>query len=290
MELATTTGDFGRYTKNQTEALELVAKSGFRYVDYSFGLDYANRTGIFSTEPQRYISMLKEKCCQYGVQYVQAHSPMGTPLADTDESFLKDTISCIEVCGILGIKNIVVHSGYLKNITKQENFKKNKEFFKKLFPTAEKYGVNILVENFNKMVSDEFYWIDNAPDLLEFVEYVNHPLFHVVWDAGHGNHQKMSQEEAISMLGKHLKALHIHDNDGVRDLHMCPYFGTLDVGSLMQGLKNIGYDGFFTFEASGFFAPPHKGNSDIKMDLDLKLKSEKFLYDIGEYILKRYSM
>ncbi|MBE7024944.1 MAG: sugar phosphate isomerase/epimerase [Ruminococcaceae bacterium] len=290
MKLATTTEDFSRYTNNQIEAVTYVANSGFHYVDYSFGLDYANKTGIYSSDPKSYISKLKEKCDEYAVQFIQAHSPMGTPLADENEAFINDTLSCIEACGALGIKNIVVHSGYLKNITQKETFKKNKVFFEKLLPTAEKYEVNILTENFNKMTKDDVYWIDNAPDLLELIEYVNHPLFHAVWDTGHANHQEMSQETALTLLGKHVKALHVHDNDGVGDFHMCPFFGTLDVDSLMKGLKNIGYAGYFTFEACSFFAPSIHKNSNIEIDLAMRIKMEELLYSLGENILRRYGM
>lgn len=37
---------------------------------------------------------------------------------------------------------------------------------------------------------------------------------------------------------------------GNDDQHMAPYFGTLSIDSLMNGLFDIGYKGYFTFEAS----------------------------------------
>ncbi len=289
MKLATTTGDFRTHAKDQLEALKYVAESGFRYVDYSFGIDYNTGTGIFSSDPDGFLEELKKKCEEYGVKYVQAHSPMGTPLADPDDKLLKATIACIEACGKLEIPYIVVHSGYLKDISKEETFKRNKEFFEKLFPAAEKAGVTILVENFDRMVFDDFYWIDNAPDLLEFVEFVNHPLLQVVWDTGHGNHQKLSQEDALTLLGKYVKALHVHDNDGSVDLHMCPYTGTLDFDSLMKGLKKIGYKGYFTFEACSFFAPTVR-DTEMKIDLELRIEMEKLLYKLGEKMVESYSL
>ncbi|MBQ7032484.1 MAG: sugar phosphate isomerase/epimerase [Clostridia bacterium] len=290
MNLATTTEDFSFYTNDQTKIIKCIKKSGFTYADYSFGVDYKNRSGIYASDWKKYVKELQEHCKTIGVTLIQAHSPMGTPLADNNEEFINATKRCIEACGVLGIKNIVVHSGYLKGISKKETLEKNKLFYENLLGTAEKYEVNILTENFNKMCIEDMYWIDNATDLLELIECVNHPLFHAVWDTGHANMQEMSQEEELTRLGKHVKALHIHDNNGEKDQHMCPFFGTLNVDSLVKGLKKIGYDGYFTFEASNFFEPATISNSDFEPDLDLKLEAEKLLCKIGEKILERYSL
>lgn len=289
MELATTIGDFYRCTNDQLKAIECTAKCGFKYLDYSFGLDYRERSGFLLSDSGKYLNDVLGKCDELNVKFVQAHAPIGSPLSDDNDVFVNDNIKCIEACGKLGIKNIVIHSDYVQNLSKKETFEKNKRFYEKLFPTAEKYGVNILTENFNKMVFDDIYWIDNAPDLLEFVEYVNHPLFHVVWDTGHGNHQKMTQEESLAILGKHVKALHVHDNDGKDDQHMCPFCGTLDINSLMNGLKNIDYDGYFTFEAGNFFATTEFNNTNLNDNLEFKFKAVKLLYTVGEKILASYS-
>ncbi len=290
MELATTTGDFSRYTKDQTKILEYIKKSGFSYADYNFGIDYKNHSGVYLSDWISYVNEVNKCCDSLGIKLIQAHSPMGIPLADNNEDFINDTKRCIEACGKLGIKNIVIHSGYLDYISKKETLEKNKIFYENLLQTAEQYEVTILTENFNKMRSKDVYWIDNATDLLELIEYVNHPLFHAVWDTGHANMQEMTQEEEITLLGKHIKALHVHDNNGVKDQHICPFFGTLNMDSVINGLKKIGYDGYFTFEAGGFFNQTSIKNLDFDIDLELKLEAEKLLYQIGNKILSSYSL
>ena len=159
---------------------------------------------------------------------------------------------------------------------------------------AEKYGVYILVENFNKMHVENVYWIDNAPDLLALIKYVDHPLFRAVWDTGHANMQEMPQDEALRLLGDHVKALHVQDNNGKKDQHVAPFFGTLNVDSLMKGLKDVGYNGYFTFEANRFFLPGSKRRPFeqdgrlIDAPLGLRIKGEKLLYEIGKTILSSY--
>ena len=99
----------------------------------------------------------------------------------------------------------------------------------------------------------------------------------------------MTQGQEIAILGSHIKALHIHDNDGKVDQHMCPFFGTVDMDSLVNGLKKIEYDGYFTFEAETFFRPSVY-DSGFKLDMEFRTEAEKFLYAMGKRIIENYSL
>lgn len=290
MKLATSTGDFRDYTKSTIETLEHIHEAGFQYVDYNFGPDYGRKNDTYGENWQQYVAELKKKATSLGLEFVQAHSPMGRPLVDTEE-MIRCTIRSIEVCGMLGIKNIVVHSGYVKDIDKYENFRRNKEFFLALMDTAEKWDVNILCENFDIMVFDDTYWIDNAPDLREFLDYVNHPRLHACWDIGHGNMQPLSQHEALMLLGKDVYALHVQDNLGAKDTHYIPYLGTVNFDSVMYGLKQINYQGYFTFETGvlGYWNQRREFDLDkrlVRPSLELKKKAERFLFELGEYMIR----
>lgn len=293
MKLATTTGDYSAYTDSQSVALAHIRNAGFRYADYNFGIDHSHRNGVYAENPEKYINSISEFSHKIGIELVQAHSPMGTPLED-DGSFLSDTLRCVDACGAWGIKNLVVHSGYRRGLSPDETFEENKAFFTPLLDRAEKYGVNILVENFNKMSIDGLYWIDNAPDLLRMIECVDHPLFHAVWDVGHANMQEMPQDEALGLLGKHVKALHIQDNMGDKDSHLTPFLGSLSLDAVMNGLIDIGYDGYFTFEVAAF-APAAKRRRSSRDDrllqapIELRDAFERYLYELGKCILEKYN-
>lgn len=295
MKLATTTGDYFAYTDSQEFALSHIRDAGFKYADYNFGIDFRMRNGVYSSDFEKYISSLSDFTDKIGIKLVQAHSPMGTPLKDEDKSFLKDTLRCVDACGVWGIDNLVVHSGYIHGLSPEETFEKNREFFLPLLERAEKYGVNILVENFNKMCVDGLYWIDNAPDLLRMIECVDHPLFHAVWDVGHANMQEMPQDEALSILGSHIRALHIQDNMGDDDSHLVPFLGTLNLDSVINGLLDIGYKGYFTFEVGSFFTPAHlrrKCDRDDRLasaPIELRDAFERYLYELGKCVLQKYN-
>lgn len=295
MKLATKTADFTGYTGCQIQALAHIRKAGFRYADYSFGWDCSHRAGIYAEDPSAYYEQVASAARDLGIRLVQAHSPMGKPLDDPDGSFLADTIRCVEACGHWGIPNLVVHSGYLPDLSPEETFVRNKAFFLPILQAAEKWGVNILVENFNKMYKENVYWIDNAPDLLKMIELVDHPLFHAVWDTGHANLQEMPQDEAFRLLGHHVKAVHIQDNMGDSDTHLLPYQGTSDLDAVMLGLQDIGYGGYFTFEVGRFFLPAAKRRSNTRdtrlaaPPIALQDAAEQYLYSLGKTILEAYN-
>ena len=293
MKLATTTGDFFAYTDSQEFALEHIRKAGFRYADYNFGCDLNLKNGVYTDDYEKYFSHIQKVTERLDIRLIQAHAPMGKPLTDGG-ILLKDTLRCVDACGAWNIKNLVVHSGYTRGLSPEETFEENKKFFIPLLERAEIYGVNILVENFNKMCVDGLYWIDNAPDLLRMIECVNHPLFHAVWDAGHANMQEMPQDEALRMLGSHIRALHIQDNMGDVDSHLVPFLGTLNLDAVMTGLMDIGYDGYFTFEVGGYFTPAEKRRKYDRntrlatAPIELRDAFERYLYELGKCILEKY--
>lgn len=294
MKLATTTGDYSAYALPQADILKRIKAAGFRYADYNFGPDYTQRNGVYSENFQDHFHTISKTADEIGIKLIQAHSPMGTPLADEDGSFLEDTLRCVDACGAWDIKNLVVHSGYVRGLSREQTLERNKKFFMPLLERAERYGVNILVENFNKMHIENLYWIDNAPDLLQMINCVNHPLFHAVWDVGHANMQEMPQDDALRLLGDHVRALHIQDNMGDRDSHLVPFLGTLNMDAVMNGLIDIGYKGYFTFEVGAFFAPSKDRRQyprDMRLftpPIELRDAFEHYLYELGKCILEKY--
>lgn len=295
MKLATTTGDFQRDVATVSERIKLVSQCGFKYIDYNFGGDFKNKIRFFD-DYEAHLKEIKELADKLKIKFVQSHAPMGEPIVKNEkyEEFIEGNKLCIKACHDLGIPNIVIHSGYEKGISKEECFARNKEFYELLLPTAEKYNVEILTENFNKMWNPEVYWVDNAPDLKELVDYIDHPLLKVCWDIGHGNLQNMPQHEAMAILGDRIHALHVQDNYNRCDSHKAPFFGTTNWDSVMHGLQEIGFNGYFTFEADNLLTGAYakrQFDEDSRLlnpPLEFKMRLEALLYDIGKYILTSY--
>lgn len=283
--------------KDYFENLELTHRAGFRHFDLAFP-GSPNYNAGSDIELEVLVKKLSEIKSKLGIDFVQSHAPGGMPLADDDAArkLIELTKDNIRACHKLGIPYLVVHPGFLKDISKDEYFERNKRFYDELLTVAEEYGVCILAENFYKMSHENIFWIDNATDLLTLVELVDHPLCQAVWDTGHANTQEASQSEEIATLGGHLLATHIHDNMGDCDAHLNPFFGTMNMDDLMQGLMSVGYKGAFNFETCPKFLSPKKrrgfdGEQRLyEVPQSVCLSAQKMLYEIGKATLEAYGV
>ena len=299
MKLATTTGDFDRYFKTYQEKIDAVAEAGFKYLDLSLYVINKDDELLISDRWQDNAKRILENTKAKGLEYVQAHSPGGNPIAGDEnaEILIDATIRSIDVCGVLGIPNIVVHAGMMKGYTKEQSFEANREFFRKLIPAMERNNVNVLCENSTQKNMGDMYFTNSGKDMKEFVEYFNHPLFHACWDTGHGNCEG-NQYDDIMAIGSDLYALHINDNSGRGDEHILPFIGTVNMDEIMHALIDVGYKGIFTFEAGSTLRPykcwqgsrmVYEGDTRLREpQLFMQKHLERLMYDIGEYILKSY--
>ena len=300
MKLATTTEDFGIFLETHIERIDAVIEAGFKYIDLSLYTISENDELLVSDKWQDNAKRILEHTVNQGATFVQAHSPGGNPVSgdDSAEKLIEATIRSIDVCGALNIPNIVVHAGTLPGMNKEGFFKENKKFFDKLIPAMEKNSVNVLCENSTAYNMPDRYFTNSGKDMKEFIEYVNHPLFHGCWDTGHGNCEGNQYDDIIA-LGEHLYALHINDNRGCGDEHVLPYFGTVNMDEVMNALIDVNYKGVFTFESCTSLRPYTYWQGDRrKFEKDTRLREpklfmmkhlEKLMYDMGEYFLKAYN-
>ncbi len=300
MKLATTTGDFDRFTDSHLERVKYVCEAGFKHIDLSLYIIKENDELFYNDNWQASVTKLKNFAKENGIDFVQAHSPDTNNLGGEDEykDALWKTIRSIEICGMLGIPNIVVHSGWSMDFKEKEPwFEANKEFYEKLFPTMEKYNVNVLCENTTKANMPQWYYLISGKETREFVEYVNHPLFHACWDTGHANIEG-SQHDEILALGKEMYAIHFNDNRGMQDEHIIPFMGTMNVDEVMCALKKIDFKGPLSFESStslrsatSWLGHRRTFEEETKLynpTLFLQKELEKFLYNTGKHILDTY--
>ena len=78
------------------------------------------------------------------------------------------------------------------------------------------------------------------------------------FDTGHANLVSIDFEDFMTRLGSRLKVFHIHDNDGMGDLHQIPFTFTrtrenrasTDWDGFIRGLRAIKFDGALSFETA----------------------------------------
>lgn len=91
-------------------------------------------------------------------------------------------------------------------------------------------------------------YIANHDGALRLLEHVDSPAMGINFDPSHtfpmGDYPNIS----IYRLNKHIKHLHVSDNDGVTNVHWRPGEGKIDWKAMFAALKEIGYDGVVSIE------------------------------------------
>lgn len=310
-KITTTTGDLLGWSGFETDeqAIRGLYDAGFRYIDFSMYSNITKDSVYMSSKWREEARKLKAVADELGMTFVQAHAPGGN-LLSTNQSevnfLMESTKRSIEICEVLGIKNIVVHVGWRDGINRQEWMRLNKEMYNKLLPTAEKCGVNILCENSTVKNMRDFHYLSTGAEMREFVKYVDHPYFHACWDTGHAHCDGLDQYKEIVALGDEMYAIHYAENAGNGDTHLMPFFGSVDHDSIMRGLIEIGFNGPFVLECDGsprtsnvYTGPAFawvkeavKNSKDPTSPTVLKklnrAQQEKLLFDIANYIVTEY--
>ena len=121
---------------------------------------------------------------------------------------------------------------------------------------------------------------------LEMNEKYGAEVLGFCFDTGHANLVGIDFYDFITTLDYRLKVLHIHDNDGVSDLHQIPYTFTktrenlpsTDWNGFIEGLKAIHYQGVLNFEASPVVSA---------FPEEMKEEVLQFIAEIGAYFSKQ---
>ena len=293
------------YSENIEAGYEMIRKAGFDCVDFNFDeflpcrLVYENRIDDLLDRPME--EMWKDfephaaAAKKYGLTFEQMHAPFPVMIKGNEEvnqKMLRITENCIRLCARMGGHYIVVHPVTLAyQYSKREEYEFNIEMYKRLIPIAKETGVVICLENMfyeknQHLMEGVCSDFREASDMIdELNHFAGEELFGFCFDVGHANILGKNLYQAVVALGNRLKILHIHDNDGVSDLHTMPYtfmrswngLGT-DWDGFLKGLREIGYKGVLNFETFRCMAGFPK---------ELHPSVLHLLADMGHYFSKR---
>ena len=311
MRLSSSSGDFAEYVDRVEEKVAYFKGTNFKYIN----LEQSGDTPELRSENYDDWKSFAERCARVaeesGLEYVLSHAPcLHNPVFEaledrSNEQYranVRDIRRSIEVCNYLKIPHIVIHACASSSFTKETFYKYNTMFYNDLLDLAEKYGVTILTENWDNDAS----LFSTGGQMREFIDSMDHPLLGACWDTAHGNlaanAKAIGQYENIIALGDKLQGLHISDNFGNCHHHSWPFAGIINFDQVMQGLCDVGYKGYFNFEASYTILhhrnmPYHRkpwehGGKTVTTLLDppieIKQQAVDLLYNIGKYILETY--
>jgi sugar phosphate isomerase/epimerase len=275
------------------DAIKLLAKAGYDALDYSmFGM-LGENSPLKGEDYQKYAKSLKKTADEYDIIFNQSHAPFpsyiqnpGEDRQSYNETIVFEIVKAIEITSILGAKATIVHPITLpgKSYKEQKDF--NMNFFDGLLPYCKKFGVKIALENMWGWDSENKKVLPGAcSTAFEFADYLDSldkDWFTACLDIGHAEMQgtgSVSAPGMIRALGRdRLKSLHVHDNDNASDLHDLPFSQKLNWDEITGALKDIGYDGEFTFEADNFIA---------KFPEELYMDASRLMLGVGRHLASR---
>lgn len=170
------------------------------------------------------------------------------------------------VCAYLECPYIVIHGFKLARFlgSEEKEWEQTERFIDSIAPYAKETGIMICIENLYDGVGGHLLEgpCCDAGKAAERIDRINDKYHAEVlgfcFDTGHANLVGLDMEKFITKLGHRLKVLHIHDNDGIMDLHQIPFTFTktrenkvsTDWDGFIRGLKNIHYDKVLNFETA----------------------------------------
>ena len=248
------------------EAIKLMADAGFDAIDFSLHIseEYYGECTDGDAGKEKFKAW-KAIADDKGIVFNQAHAPEGSSFRDMDRTIRRfhDIRRAIRNASYLGIPIVVVHPvqhlQYCEDGVPEQLFEWNMQFYNALKPYCEEYGVKVAVENMWQMpggIKIDHSTCSRPEEFVRYVDTLNSEWFVACLDIGHAPIVGVDPCELIRALGKdRLKALHVHDVDGKADLHTLPYFSKINWDSVCAALKEIGYEGDFTYEAGNFVNP-----------------------------------
>lgn len=277
--------DFG-----DERSIEILKEAGFDAVDMSlFCMSYDDN--VFNTADYRTRALeIRAHADRLGIPFHQAHACFGFDWTDHRafaEQFYPKQVRALEIAGILGCQTVVVHplhGPFAYRGHEEELFEVNMKFYRSLLPYAKEYGVKIALENMwqrdekRKVIMDSA--CSSAAEFVRYLDTLNDEHFVACLDLGHCGLVGEDPAQMIRALGHdRLQALHVHDNDLLRDQHTFPYLGKNDWEEIMKALAEIDYQGDLTMESNGFHPA---------FPAELKPAADRFLVAIGRHLIERY--
>lgn len=265
--------------------IRMICEAGFDAIDYSMFCLRDDDTVLNTSDYRSYVLELKKIAEGYGKFFNQAHAPFPSYRVgdDTYNKVILERIKrAIEIAGILGVKNIVVHPTYFVNDS-QRNLELNAEFYNAFIPLCKEYNIKVACENMFGRDGRRDCIIPNicslGDEFRKMMEMLDPEYFTACVDIGHAGLVGTTASDMLRTLGHdYVGCLHVHDNNYKNDLHCPPFFYDLDWEDITQALADIDYKGDLTFEADRFID---------NFPEDVMPAAYRLLHDIGRHLIGR---
>lgn len=282
--------------------------AGFSCADFSlngyltntllYRLELNDFFGRSERELERFFTPHKLAAAAFGIRIHQMHMPYPVYLPNGGSElndYLWNTVApkSMKVCAFFGCRYLVVHGFKLSHYLGSESaeWEQTERFLTSLAPLARELGITLCIENLYSSVGGHIVEGPGcdagkaAGRIDRFNEKYGAEVLGFCFDTGHANLVGIDVEPFIKTLGPRIRVLHIHDNDGLGDLHQIPFTFTrtrentvsTDWAGFLKGLRAIKFDGVLNFETGPVLTAFPEG---------LRSEALAFIAKIGHYFAK----
>lgn len=303
--------EIGVQTKNVVadedplRGFEMLKRAGFTCCDFSLNAYPLNRKYYLPGERNFFDQSMAEledffaphkKAAELaGIKISQVHMPypIYMPWADEElNDYLWNQVApkSMALCHYFDCRYIVIHGLKLAYYLGSEEleWQETARFIDSIASFAKEKGITICIENLYENIGGHIVEgpccdVKKAVERIDrFNEKYHAEVLGFCFDTGHANLLGIDFENFITTLGQRLKVLHIHDNDGIADLHQIPFTFTrtrenrpsTDWEGFIKGLKKIHFNRVLSFET----APVLTAFPDA-----MKADTLSFIANIGRY-------
>lgn len=164
------------------------------------------------------------------------------------QASLEDMTASLETAAELGAEKVVAHPGTVDGLAvhvPDYAMSLVLESLAGLYRRAEALGITLCIENMFSGVGPFVEPEDFDPIFKSF------PRMQLVLDIGHANIDDPTGDRALNFISRYanrLEHLHVSDNHGRMDEHLCLGDGNIDFDKIGKALRQAKYDGTVTLE------------------------------------------
>ena len=179
------------------------------------------------------------------------------------EAISREIESCLDYTLSLGGREMIMHAGYhivglhVPNLwgdkdavnARQRQWNLSVEIMQKACDMAAERNMMIYTENLSTREITV-----TCTDLKKYLRDVDRENLKIVFDIGHSFYTGNDIPKEVEIAGNDLRHLHLHDNMGNGDQHLCLGDGGIEYGPFFDMLKKVGYPGLYMMEL-GYCTP-----------------------------------
>lgn len=295
--------------ENPAVGFGMLKEAGFSCADFSLN-SYLTNISLYKMQPNHFFDQSEEELYRFfmphkkgadaaGIRIHQMHMPYPNyvPEASTQlNAYLNNVVAVksMQLCHYLDCKYIVIHGLKLAKYlgSEEAEWEMTEMFLDFLAPMAKEMGITMCVENIYTMIGKHILEgpCCDAVKAAERIDRMNDKygaeVLGFCFDTGHANLVGIDFERFIMTLGDRLKVLHIHDNDGIADLHQVPFTFTktrenkpsTDWDGFVNALKNVKFDKVLSFETAPVLD---------SFPLEMREDALAFIAKIGRYFAEK---